>query len=804
MFERAAAPALDFAGRIAAVAGPVDAAALLAEARRRLESFAEDVRQARMPPAAVAPARLALALVVDRAARENPEVAATAWGAGAHRLLFDGEEMSPSRLRDFAERAERAGPGYAELARFLTACLAWVEGARARREAEEVEEGWGGLLLAAVGGFLLLVAAWTVHAEWAFHRETAAAFAEEAVAIGLDRAGEVPDLAARLDRLAGATRRVELSLERAPVHLLAGPLGFDAGEAARATLAEAAARHLPAALARAADRALAQEGDAAALYDTLRAWEVVSGAAPWDAGRARGWLEDRREALPDLQGLAPHVTLLAATPAGPLPPPDAELLAQARSIAAEATDAERAWVELIRAPAMTALPAWRPDREVPGLADVALRRSGRPMSDPLPGRFTAAGWEAAQAAAAPAVAEARAQGRRMFGQVPAPDPATEAAILARLQEETLAAWNGFLGDLRVKPFDRRATGVLVSGLLARGDSPLARLLREAWEEAGGPDRSRPAELQLRVAAALGPTIQYVEGGGLDQVAGLFAALNAALGARGQSEELRTERLMGIGERADSLAALKVAPPVVARIVEDVLAQAAVRREERLSNPVTRDWQAGAFAACQGAVEGRFPFAAGGADADPAALAAFLGPGGALDRFLGGTAQAALDTAASPWRWRPEARFEGLTPEGAAALERARAIQAALFGGGAIGADMTVATLAARGSATISLGGASAAVDAAAGDAVLRWPGPDPAAGVSVAFAGGGTLSAPGPWGLLRLLDGLRLRERDGGRLVYVDLRGEGGRVFVALTFPSAANPVTALRLARGFVCPAAM
>jgi type VI protein secretion system component VasK len=805
-YDRAAGPVIDLARAIEEEEASGGAARLLAEARARLDRMERDLVRAAVPAPSVAPARLAAALLVDRAGRGRRDLPSRDWGPTAHRLLFDGEPMSEARLAEFAARAAAAGPAYAEVARFLSACLARVRAGRTRLDGPE-PDGLGALALAAVAAFLVLVAVWTAWAEWSFHREARASFAAETIPLGLDRAGAVPDLPKRLDRLAVAVADLERLAARAPVRLLAGPAGFDAAGEARAAQRAAIARHAPPLLARAVDAALAQEGEEAALYDTLRAWDILSGAAEWNAGWLAGWLADRAGMFPDLAGLAPHLALLPPPGLGwgPVEPPDPELLRQARAIAAEAPEEERAWIELLRAPATTALPPFDPATRLPGLAEVMVRRSGLPVSTPLRGAFTAAGWTLArERGAGLAVQAARAEARRMFGRdLPVENDAVD-RVLARLQNETLAAWEDLLADLRIRPIGTPEAGVRVTGLLARADSPLDALLRTAWDEAGGRDRARPHPLQLRIAAALGPTIQYVEGGGLDEIAMLFAALNAALGARDETEEMRVGRLMSLGDRAASLAALRRAPLVVTRLVEDVLAQTAVSHAEPETNALTRDWQEEVFALCEEAVAGRFPFDPAGPDADPAALLRLLGPGGAVDRFIAGPAAESLDTTASPWRWKPDARFQGLSPESAAFLQRAQGVGAGLFPAGALGAEMTLAALAERGRATVSLGGASAEVRAEGEPARLAWPGPDPGSGIVVSFGGEGSTAQPGPWGLLRLLSPLRLRERDEGRRFYVDLRLPAGRVFLEASFESPANPLAALPLMRGLTCPAAL
>lgn len=803
-YDRAATPVLALADDLAERGSWSDVPALLREARARIDRFGDTLHRAGLPAATLAPARLALGLVLDQAARSNEALPLHLWSPGAYRLLFEGEEMSPARLRDFANRADKAGPAFADTAAFLRRCLTRVEAASARTDAG-APESWGRLLAGAVLGFAALVLAWAVHTEWAFHRETAQAFAAEALSIGLDRPGAIADLGPRLDRMAAAVAGVERSLAKAPVRVFAGPLGFDAASRAREVQARTVRQHLPPVLAGAIETALASEGDSPALYDTVRAWDVLSGDGAWNPAYLQGWLTARRELLPDLQALAPHVGRLTPPFAQP-PSPDPALLAQARVFAAETSEADRAWIELIRSPEMTALAPWRPS-QVPGLAEIAVRRSGKPMTAAIPGAYTTRGWAYARdGGAAQAVEVARAVAARLYRDGLRTVAGSSAGVLARLQVETLATWRGFLDDLRVRRFDRRATAVRVSGLLARKPSPIALLLTQAWEEVGGTDRSRPRELQQRIAAGFGPMIQYVESGRLDEISALFASLNAALGARGASDDLITERLMGFQDRAASVAALRQAPPVVVQLVEDVLAQTAVPRAAQIASPFTQRWQAEVYDLCRRATEGRFPFDANGADADLADFAALFGGGGAIERFFVAEAQPYIDTSASPWRWLPEARFSGLSPESAELFEKAQAIRAGFFDdAGNFGATVTIAALAERGKAVVTLGGASAAVDARADAASLRWPGTQGAAGVSVAFAGQpASITEPGAWGFLRLLDGLRLRPRDQGQRFLVDLRSDAGRLFLELAFPSAANPVAGLSAARGFACPAAL
>ena len=137
-------------------------------------------------------------------------------------------------------------------------------------------------------------------------------------------------------------------------------------------------------------------------------------------------------------------------------------------------------------------------------------------------------------------------------------------------------------------------------------------------------------------------------------------------------------LMTAQDRARSVAALRAAPRVVVQIVEDTLAQTGAEQIELAGNPLTRAWQAEALTACLGATEGRFPFA-DGADADISSVSTAFAPNGVIERFFKMRVEALIDTSDTPWRWKPEARFAGVTPDSALFFQKAQAITAGLYG-----------------------------------------------------------------------------------------------------------------------------
>ena len=788
-----ARPALDFSRALERSPKP-DAAALATEARRLIIAFEQDGRRVGLPPEAILDARDAIVALIAARARANPGLRPRDWGrafAAAVPVLPGDDD-----LRRRAEAAARAGPARRDLARFLRHCLEAIEAARPAAPARPVAGPWLWLLLA-LGLGLAASVGW---AEWRARAQLLARLPDVAALVAGAEA-RPSGRAAALDTIAAAVGEIEAAAPNSPAPFLHRLPFADPAAAPRRAYAAAADALLPGPLWDALDTALATEGDPDALYDTLRARAILAGRADWSPRFLAGWAAEREGDSPALAGLARHVVLLS----GPAPPPapeDAEVVAQARSFAAEGAPAGRAFLELRRSDAAADVPDWHLPEAVPALAPVLVRRSGQPLGQGIPGLYTAAGWAVARdGAAEAAIARASAESARLLGTA---ETAGREAVLDRLQARTLAVWGDTLADLRVRPFTDQPGAVMISGALAARDSPLSALITEVWRQTGGLDRGRTHAQQLSVAAAFGPAIQFVEQGRMAEVSRLFAGLNVALAALEADADLGEQRLMGVQAQAASIATLSLAPTLVGQIIEDVLAQTAAANPSLGRRPEPLIWRGSVGPACAAAVAGQYPFAEG-PDADPGALAGLFGPEGTVTAFFRDRLAPLMDTSESPWRWKPEARLSGFSPDSAAFFERVAAIGPVYFAGDAFASTpFTLETLAERDRARLTLGGAAADIDTAGAPATLAWPGPAPAEGIAIAFAGGARAGQPGPWGLLRLLDGLRLRERDGGRRYLIDLRLDAARAYLRVTFEGPSNPVSARPLLRGLACPAAL
>ncbi|WP_322867347.1 ImcF-related family protein [Aquicoccus sp. G2-2] len=701
-------------------------------AKRLLDQFETNARRGGAPQATLKPARYALALLIDRRARQVKRLKLSTWGVLAGRELFETREITQERLREFRATARAQGREFDDLAAFLEEVEARINTLRKGPKAERTGN-WGLWIAACMGALILALGGYATWIEYRFQHHLSAAFEAQVQQMDLNGNLDGRELIARLDQLAEARAQLKRAVAKAPFKRAFRLPFVDSETRADRLYSSEIAEVLPRAVGDAIEQAIATEGESLALYDALRAWAVMRGDVNWQPGYVVGWLEDHEDAL-GLTGLARHAAALKG--------PDEELLArdpvlmeQARHFAAEADEPQRAWLELLRAEGARALPRWNPDVEVPGLEGVVLRRSGKPVSDGVAGIYTRAGWAYARDfGVGTAVQTARDMAPKITESALKQVNASPDLVLDRLNAMTVSTWKAWLADLRVRPFARRQTAIEVSGKLALPDNPLTELLREVWIESGGTDRQRSHAQQLLLAREFGPTIQYVEQGRMTEISRLFSTLNVALGSIDINAERGSQRLMTWQDRSRSIQALKAAPLIVVQIAEDVLAQSASAQAEEGSNALTRQWQQLVYPACRATIEGRYPFG-DGSDADIADVARLLGPQGQLIVFARAAVVPLLETDVTPWRWKPEARFSGMKPESAAFFERAFAVSAALFGeNGQIGMELTLTALAERGETTFAIGGVAEPVRTQGEPARLFWPGPEPARGWMLPFA----------------------------------------------------------------------
>jgi type VI protein secretion system component VasK len=767
--------------------------ALAVRAGQVLSAFANRLEKSDVPASSVLPARYAMAILVDSAVRDLPSVRTNVWSAAAHAHVFDRREMTVDKLRQFSKTAHTEGPEYDEFALFLDGVIEDIEGGlQTRSSVSRTPARVFGLAFVA---YLVCLAGYIAFLDYRYHSDLISVFD--------DRMATLPEEASpdRLALVAQLHSEVTRASDAAPLSRFVQLPFWVSGERVTEIYRSEVAAILPDALREAIGEAIATEGDSISLYDNVRAWAILSGRTNWSSAYLAGWVEAREDSL-GLYGLADHVTYLDG-PEPRLAVPDEALMEQARDFATEATEAERSFLELVRLPGMRALGSWSPLQRIPEIEDVFVLRSGRDLGKGVPHAYTRNGWDLAKTGAIDeAIRIARIEAAKLLPRPSGASIDVRRQVTDRMQAESLAIWKAWLEDLRVRPFVDGKSAIVVSGALSREASPLARIVEEVWREAGGDDPTRPVANKDQINATFGPAVSYVRQGGISELSSLFATLNVALSTMGVDETRGIDALQSFQERARSVAALKEAPPLVAQIAEDVLAQTSAAHARVLSNPLTREWQARIYPVCQRAIDGRYPFHVG-EDVALRRFDDFFGAGGALRRFYAQYASTNLDTTGDTWRWSTEARLNGVTPESAAFLQRAMTISQVFYNENrAFGTSFEMSPLAEQGQTQIRLGGQDAQLSNQG--LSLAWPGTQPEEGMAVTFSRGGTLAEvaePGLWGFLRLIDQTSLRNRDDGRRQLVDLRADGGRLFFEMSFPQPLNPVSARKLLKGITCP---
>ena len=334
--------------------------------------------------------------------------------------------------------------------------------------------------------------------------------------------------------------------------------------------------------------------------------------------------------------------------------------------------------------------------------------------------------------------------------------------------------------------------------------PLEDLFRAVWHQAGGDDRGRGYAEQLKVTTSFGPMFQFVDQGGMTEIEQVFAGLNVALAALGSDAEVSRRRLMDVQHRATSIATLNQAPRLVVQIIEDVLAQTTASREGGGQPQASLTWQRELSAACRNALTGRFPFAADGPDADLAGRRRLPRPERFGRAFLASDLAPLIDTTTDPLELEARGPPLGLRPRQRRLLRsRRRRRRRALPAGRPDLADPGRPRPARRRHG-VARRRPRFRSRSPATRSTLAWPGPNPDQGLAIAFAGAGAGASqvwPGPWGLLRFLDGLHLRARDDGRRFLIDVRLADTRAYLDLAFARPSNPAAASRLMTGLACP---
>jgi type VI secretion system protein ImpL len=585
------------------------------------------------------------------------------------------------------------------------------------------------------------------------------------------------------------------------------------------------------------------------LYEATRVYLMLGNAGPLDRELVHEWMRlDWQTAYPGDEFLPLRDTLLRhldALLAEPLPDValDGALVAQARATFGAVSLAQRAYSRVRPSVAAQRLPPWRPSDAL-GAAGVGLfvRASGKPLSEGVPGFFTADGFHkvllpALDSAARGVVAESWVLGRKIEFDPNGPEMhALQHEMIALYETDYARIWDTMLADLNVVQLRSVPRAAQDLYILASPESPMRALLV-----------SVARQLRLSVAdapaAPVADTATDTTASRLQAVLGKTQPTDSAAALPGAEIDARYQPLLslvgeGPGAPIDlvlrslsdlqqemakmAAAAVGAAPPVPPAASDPALLLAAEAAKQ--PQPVGR-WLAsiansgvalrggtprsqiatiyngpgGPAAACAAAVT-RFPFVrTAAAEISLDDFSRLFAPGGLFDGFVNTVLRPYIDMTGPAWH--PQAA-EGvaapISPTELAQFQHAAAIRDAFFAGGTVPAiRLDVAATAldkASRTATLDVGGSDVvATHAPPQPAQLTWPAA--ADGARVTFDPAPAKPAPledgGPWALFRLVGRAKLQPgpspdrsvltfQSGDRSAAFELHtGTGGNPFAA-------------------------
>jgi type VI secretion system protein ImpL len=268
------------------------------------------------------------------------------------------------------------------------------------------------------------------------------------------------------------------------------------------------------------------------LYEATRVYLMLGNDGPLDTSLVMDWMQldwSIHYPGPDMQpvrdALMRHLTDLLASPL-PDVPLDGALVREARSAFSRMSPAERVYSRIRPTASAADVPAWSPASAL-GSAEASqlfVRVSGRPLTDSIPGFYTAQGF---QAILLPALAPAAKQvsneswvlGPQANADVqPTGDQAVqsiEQGVISLYAKDYEQRWDAMLNDIGVAPFHDHMDTVQKLYVMASPQSPMRDLLvsmthqltpaRAAAQVTAQTTKAKPDAQATRLSAILVPT-----------------------------------------------------------------------------------------------------------------------------------------------------------------------------------------------------------------------------------------------------------------------------------------------------------
>ncbi|HSU03988.1 MAG TPA: type VI secretion system membrane subunit TssM, partial [Acetobacteraceae bacterium] len=556
------------------------------------------------------------------------------------------------------------------------------------------------------------------------------------------------------------------------------------------------------------------------LYEATRIYLMLGNQGPLDAPLVHEWMKlDWQAAYPGAENAALRASLLQhldALLAAPLPPLklDGDLVTEARSRFAAVTMAERVYSRIRPSAAAQRIPPWR-SSDALGPAGVGLfvRASGKPLSDGIPGFFTADGFHkvllpSLSSAAKSVASESWVLGKRVEFDPDGPQTRRlEQGVIELYEADYAAAWDSMLADLNMVQERSVSQAAQDLYILASPESPMRSLLVSisgqltlatapetptAPAAAAAPSNGISDSAALRLQAVLGkaqPTssaapmlpgreidehykaLRDLVGDGpgapIDQVLRSLGDMQQQL-AKMAATVASSSAAAAVASGIDPSLALRAEalrqPLPLARWLNEIAATGSALRSGNPRQQLATIYNAvgGPAELCRMVVDGRYPFVpAVPDDASIENFARLFAPGGSLDGFVNTLLRPYIDMSGKVWR--AQSADPASAPVSAADLaqfQRAAAIRDMFFADGgtvpSVRFDVTpVGADAASKQVLLEIDGASIVYSRSSPRSIqVTWPSPSPQQPARLIFdppvSGQSVVQETGPWSMFRL------------------------------------------------------
>ena len=439
-----------------------------------------------------------------------------------------------------------------------------------------------------------------------------------------------------------------------------------------------------------------------------------------------------------------------------------------------------------------------------GAERVLMRKSGKPLTEPVPGIYTKAVFNEINTPLGTAsLVEQFSKDSWVMG-----DSAFDVQSSTRMSSQVMdlyaddyiKTWDGILSDVKVVPLNSLAQTADVLGLIGGPTSPLRGLLVtvEANTNLTKPPEGGPSVMSKVTSAAMSPLNKLLGGSKApgapspaEKITAHFAAINALVAGPpgGTPIDRVTAQVMqiqqrisglgtGVGEtnpldalaksgQSEPLKALQLQASTLPQPIGALVAELGGRSESlaigQARGELDQRYREQVIKPCMAIVSGRYPFTAGSPiDVPLADFGRLFAGGGIFDTFFKENLAPLVDVSRSPWAWRAG----GSGPPGASSamlrqFEQVQQIRERYFGPGGqlpeqqftltpgdLDASTARFTLEVDGQTLEYRHGPVRSIPA-------RWPGPAPGvASVTFEDRSGAhpNTTFQGPWAWFRLLD----------------------------------------------------